>query len=61
MFTWSPYDMTHVSSHIITRKLNVFPHAKPIKQKKQRFVLDQTLIVKSKMEELLKVGILFEV
>lgn len=36
-FTWKPSDMLRISPEVITHKLNVFPNAKLVRQKKRVF------------------------
>lgn len=61
MFAWSPLDITCVSPGLITHKLNIDPHVKPIQQKSRKFVSERNEAFQTEIEQLLAADIIFEI
>ncbi|XP_074576601.1 uncharacterized protein LOC141833117 [Curcuma longa] len=61
VFAWTPTDLTGVSPSISVHRLNVLPGARPIKQKRRHFDLEQNKVIREEVQKLLKAGHIKEV
>ncbi|XP_056697885.1 uncharacterized protein [Spinacia oleracea] len=60
-FAWSHEDMPGISSDVITHKLSVDPHHKPVKQKRWKFAPERNQIINDEVQQLLDTGKIREV
>ena len=58
---WSPKDLKGVSREIIQHTLNVYPNAKPKKQKLQKASKEREEAVKAEVQKLLNAGVVRKV
>ena len=61
VFAWNHLDMIGIDSILASQKLNIVHAAKPIRQKVRSFHPDRHQIIKTKVDNLLKVGFIREV
>ena len=61
VFTWTHSDMTGISPVNASHKLNVFPSAKPVRQRVRLFHPDRHQIIQAEVDNLMKVGFIKEV
>ena len=60
-FAWSHSDMAGINSTMTSHKLNIFPTAKPVRQKTRRFHLARHQIIQIEVDRLLRAGFIREV
>lgn len=61
IFAWSPQEVRRISSKFIEHRLNIFPYAKPIKQKKRHIGLEKDRLIRVEIDKLLKAGHIREI
>ena len=61
VFAWSTADMLGISPIVITHTLNVSPEARPIRQKKKKFVSDRIRAIKKEIKKLHRAKFIREV
>ena len=61
VFTWNHSDMVGISPTVASHKLNIIPTAMLVRQKVRRFHPDRHQIIKTEVDNLLKVGFIKEV
>jgi hypothetical protein len=61
VFAWSSSDLVGVSREVIEHKLQVHPHAKPMKQKLRKMLEEKIEAAKAEAQRLLDVGFIREV
>ncbi|XP_056697792.1 uncharacterized protein [Spinacia oleracea] len=60
-FAWSHEDIPGISPDVITHKLSVDPHHKPVKQKRRKFAPERNQIINDEVQQLLDTGKIREV
>ncbi|RVW24703.1 Retrovirus-related Pol polyprotein from transposon 297 [Vitis vinifera] len=61
IFAWAHSDMRGIHPSIASHKLNVFPAARPVRQKIRRFHPDRQRVIRSEIDKLLAAGFIREV
>ena len=61
IFAWAHSDMKGIHPSIASHKLNVFPAARPIRQKIRRFHPDRQRVIQDEINKLLEAGFIREV
>ncbi|RVX07953.1 Retrovirus-related Pol polyprotein from transposon 17.6 [Vitis vinifera] len=61
IFAWTHSDMKGIHPSIASHKLNVFPAARPIRQKIRRFHPDRQRVIQEEINKLLEAGFIREV
>ncbi|RVW74239.1 Transposon Ty3-I Gag-Pol polyprotein [Vitis vinifera] len=61
IFAWTHSDMKGIHPSIASHKLNVFPAARPIRQKIRRFHPDRQRVIQDEINKLLEAGFIREV
>ena len=61
IFAWTHSDMKGIHPSITSRRLNVFPTTRPVRQKIKRFHSDRQKVIRNEIDKLLEVGFIREV
>ena len=61
VFAWNHSDMTGIDLMLTSHKLNVIPSEKPVRQKVRRFHPNHHQIIQTKVDNLLRAGVIREV
>ncbi|KAL6312462.1 hypothetical protein AAG906_021678 [Vitis piasezkii] len=61
IFAWTHSDMKGIHPSIASHKLNVFPAARPVRQKIRRFHPDRQKVIRNEIDKLLEAGFVREV
>ncbi|XP_074342217.1 uncharacterized protein LOC141679683 [Apium graveolens] len=61
VFSWGPEDMPGLDPKTAKHFLNVQPEAKPVKQKKRTFTVEQQKVIKDEVEKLLEAKFIKEI
>ncbi|KAL6316293.1 hypothetical protein AAG906_017924 [Vitis piasezkii] len=61
IFAWTHSDMKGIHPSIASHKLNVFPTARPVRQKIRRFHPDRQKVIRNEIDKLLEAGFVREV
>ena len=61
IFAWTHSDMKGIHPSIASHKLNVFPAARPVRQKIRRFHPDRQKVIRNEIDKLLEAGFIREV
>ncbi|GAA0141180.1 hypothetical protein LIER_02384 [Lithospermum erythrorhizon] len=56
VFAWLPLDMPGLGTSVAVHRLNVYPEAKPVKQKKRNFSPEKITAIREEVDKLIEAG-----